>query len=36
MMGVSLGPITGRLAAGLLDGEPPQMDLSLLAPDRYH
>jgi len=36
MMGVSLGPITGRLAAGLLEGEPPQMDLSLLSPDRYH
>jgi D-amino-acid dehydrogenase len=36
MMGVSLGPITGRLAAGLLAGEPPQMDLSLLSPDRYH
>lgn len=36
MMGVSLGPITGRLAAGLLEREPPQMDLSLLSPDRYH
>jgi D-amino-acid dehydrogenase len=36
MMGVSLGPITGRLAAGLLAGEAPQMDLSLLSPDRYH
>lgn len=36
MMGVSLGPITGRLAAGLLEGEPPPIDLSLLSPDRYH
>jgi D-amino-acid dehydrogenase len=36
MMGVSLGPITGRLAAELLGREPPQMDLSLLSPDRYH
>jgi len=36
MMGVSLGPITGRLAAGLLEREPPEMDLSLLSPDRYH
>ena len=36
MMGVSLGPITGRLAAGLLGGEQPEIDLSLLSPDRYH
>jgi D-amino-acid dehydrogenase len=36
MMGVSLGPITGRLAAGLLSGEAPKIDLSLLSPNRYH
>jgi D-amino-acid dehydrogenase len=36
MMGVSLGPITGRLAAGLLERESPEMDLNLLSPDRYH
>jgi len=36
MMGVSLGPITGRLAAELLSGEQPGIDLSLLSPDRYH
>ena len=36
MMGVSLGPITGRLAAGLLEGEAPGIDLSLLSPNRYH
>jgi D-amino-acid dehydrogenase len=36
MMGVSLGPITGRLAAGLLSGEKPELDISLLSPNRYH
>jgi D-amino-acid dehydrogenase len=36
MMGVSLGPITGRLTADLLAGEKPGVDLSLLSPDRYH
>jgi D-amino-acid dehydrogenase len=37
MMGVSLGPITGRLAAELLeDGAPSAFDLSPLSPDRYH
>jgi D-amino-acid dehydrogenase len=35
MMGVSLGPITGKLAAQLLAGEPPALDLALLSPDRY-
>ena len=35
MMGLSLGPITGRLMAGILSGEPPPMDLHLLDPDRY-
>jgi D-amino-acid dehydrogenase len=36
MMGVSLGPITGRLAAGMLNGEKPELDISLLSPNRYH
>jgi D-amino-acid dehydrogenase len=36
MMGVSLGPITGRLAAGVLGNEKPEMDISLLSPNRYH
>ena len=36
MMGVSLAPITGKLLAQLIAGEPPQIDLSLLSPDRYH
>ena len=35
MMGLSLGPITGRLMAQVLSGEPPQFNLSLLSPDRY-
>lgn len=36
MMGLSLGPITGRLIAVMLTGEKPAMDLSLLSPDRYN
>ena len=36
MMGVSLGPISGRLAAGVLSGEKPEIDISLLSPNRYH
>jgi D-amino-acid dehydrogenase len=35
MMGLSLAPITGELAAKLADGEPPRFDLRLLGPDRY-
>jgi D-amino-acid dehydrogenase len=35
MMGLSLGPITGRLVADLLAGEQPEIDLALLSPDRY-
>ena len=35
MMGLSLGPITGKLVAQLLDGESPSIDVSLLRPDRY-
>lgn len=35
MMGLSLGPITGQIVAGLLDGEPSRIDLTLLSPDRY-
>ena len=36
MMGLSLGPITGRLVAEILSGEKPSFDLQLLNPDRYH
>jgi D-amino-acid dehydrogenase len=35
MMGMSLGPVTGRLVAELLSGETPRLDLSLVSPDRY-
>jgi D-amino-acid dehydrogenase len=35
MMGLSLAPITGALVAQLADREPPLLDLTLLAPDRY-
>jgi D-amino-acid dehydrogenase len=35
MMGLSLGPITGRLVAELLSDERPSFDLALLNPDRY-
>ncbi len=35
MMGLSLAPVTGELAAALVDREAPRFDLSLLAPDRY-
>ena len=34
MMGLSLAPVTGELAAQLADHEPPRFDLKLLAPDR--
>src|SRR5688572_402769 len=35
MMGLSLGPITGKLLAQIVSGEKPSLDLSLLNPDRY-
>jgi D-amino-acid dehydrogenase len=35
MMGVSLGPVTGKLVAAILAGESPQLDMALLSPDRY-
>jgi D-amino-acid dehydrogenase len=35
MIGVSLGPITGKLVAQLAAGEPPALDLDLLRPDRF-
>jgi D-amino-acid dehydrogenase len=35
MMGLSLGPITGKLMAAMLSGEKPSINLSLLHPDRY-
>ncbi len=35
MMGLSLGPVTGRLVSEILSGEKPSFDLTLLNPDRY-
>jgi len=35
MMGLSLGPITGKLVAEILSGEKPVIDIELLNPDRY-
>jgi D-amino-acid dehydrogenase len=36
MLGVTLGPITGRLCAQIVSGERPGVDLAALSPDRYH
>lgn len=36
MMGLSLGPVTGRIVAQLISGRTPDLDLSLLNPDRYN
>jgi D-amino-acid dehydrogenase len=35
MMGLSLGPITGKLMAEVLAGEKPSIDIEQLSPDRY-
>jgi len=35
MVGVSLGPITGKLVAQLASDEEPMVDISLLRPDRF-
>ncbi len=35
MMGLSLGPISGKLVSEILGGEQPSFDLTLLSPDRY-
>ncbi len=35
MMGMSLGPITGKLVAQMLSGDKPEIDIALLDPDRY-
>jgi len=36
MMGLSLGPITGKLMAEVLAGGKPSHDLTMLSPDRYN
>ena len=35
MLGLSLGPITGKLMAEVLSEEQPSIDIRLLNPDRY-
>jgi len=35
MMGMSLGPVSGKLMAEILSGEPPSLDVAALSPDRY-
>jgi D-amino-acid dehydrogenase len=35
MLGLSLGPISGKLIAEILSGENPSIDLEMLNPDRY-
>ena len=35
MLGLSLGPVTGRLVAELAGGKAPSLDLTLLAPARF-
>jgi D-amino-acid dehydrogenase len=35
MMGLSMAPITGKLTAEVLSGEPPSIGISALRPDRY-
>jgi D-amino-acid dehydrogenase len=36
MMGLSLGPVSGKLMAEVLANEKPSHDLTLLSPDRYN
>jgi len=35
MIGVSLGPVTGKLVAQLVAGEPPSVDVRPLSPERF-
>jgi D-amino-acid dehydrogenase len=35
MMGLSLGPVTGKMVAEILSGEKPRWDIAQLSPDRY-
>lgn len=36
MLGMTLGPVTGKLTAEILAGEKPSLDIALLSPDRYN
>ena len=35
MMGVSLGPVTGKLVSEIVSGDPTSIDVSALRPERY-
>jgi glycine/D-amino acid oxidase-like deaminating enzyme len=35
MLGLALAPLTGRVVAELLAGEPPSHDLTPLSPNRF-
>ena len=35
MIGVSLGPITGKLVTEIVAGEKPGVDIAALDPDRF-
>jgi D-amino-acid dehydrogenase len=35
MLGISLGPVTGKLVAQLIAGQPPRVDVRDLSPDRF-
>ena len=36
MMGVSLGPISGKIVADLIDGQNPEFDMPAMRPDRFN
>jgi D-amino-acid dehydrogenase len=35
MMGLSLGPVTGKIMADVLEGKPPAVPIGMLSPDRF-
>ncbi len=35
MMGLSLGPVSGKIVAELIDNQSPTIDLTMLSPDRF-
>jgi glycine/D-amino acid oxidase-like deaminating enzyme len=35
MMGLSLGPVSGRLVANLLAGDPPFRPIGAMSPERF-
>ena len=36
MMGVSLGPVTGKLVSDVVSGREPEIEIEPLAPDRFN